>query len=439
MIKYYKSNNIKDFFIKGVRGTRNNKNYNSEFNFNTRTFNEFGAMINHYNSPHEPFIKKNTNSFYSIKFDTIIIDEAHNYLNINSIRCQAICSIFAEHRWLLSGTLFSCVKEEVVLGFHKMISCRNFPDNLPDTRDLIRNINFKGIRHFLVHREKNEMFINVPKISKEIVYYDMNGLEKKVYNILKSTIYNIYNDLNKQYSDIKLLNSQLLTMITIIRMFIITPNIPILKIFSKKNPTELDQILRKSLCDYEKYFDKNKYSTRIQKTIDLVNEYKNEKIIIMSSFRIVIDYILPFLPNNRNYYVIKATHSSLLRSEIINAFSEDTNGVLLMTYAIGAEGLNLQFVSKMILMDIWWDSTKSKQSVARIMRYGQKSDVNVHLFYSNTYIEKVMFKKHKDKNDMINELIDGQVTSKVEKIKLKSMIELIIHDTEDIKSAKMSI
>ena len=438
LIKYYKLYNIKDLFIKGVRGSKNNKNYN--FDFNTRTFNEFGAMINHYNSPLEPFIKEKT-GFYSINFDSIIIDEAHNYLNIKSLRCQAICSIYAKHRWLLSGTLFSCVKEELVLGFHKMIDCKNFPDNLPDTRELIRNINFKGIRQYIIYRDTNEMFTDIPDISKQIISYDMEPIEKKIYTILKNTIYNIYNDLLKENSNIKVLNSQLLVMITIIRLFIITPYIPVFKIFSKKNPTELDKILKLSFekNDVLKYLNTTKCSTRIVKTIDILNKYKTERVIIMSSFRIVIDYLLPYLPNNRNYYTIKSTHSSLMRSEIINAFSKDHTGVLLMTYTIGSEGLNLQFASKMILMDVWWDSTKSRQSVARIMRYGQKSNVNVYLFYSNTYIEKVMFKKHKDKNDMISELIDGQVTSKVEKIKLKNMIELIIHEESDIKCAKLSM
>lgn len=105
---------------------------------------------------------------------------------------------------------------------------------------------------------------------------------------------------------------------------------------------------------------------------------------------------------------------------------------MLATYQLGAEGLNLQFASTMLLVDFWWNVAKTQQAIGRIFRPGQTSkEINVYLFTSNTGIEKILFSKQKAKIEILNELKTGNIKTKIPSINVDEMIKLI--ELEDNK------
>jgi SNF2 family DNA or RNA helicase len=75
-----------------------------------------------------------------------------------------------------------------------------------------------------------------------------------------------------------------------------------------------------------------------------------------------------------------------------------TNGILLLTYQVGANGLNLQCSNTVLLLDFWWNTGKINQAIARVLRYGQEAKkINIYYFTSNTGIEKILFDKQQAK------------------------------------------
>ena len=97
-----------------------------------------------------------------------------------------------------------------------------------------------------------------------------------------------------------------------------------------------------------------------------------------------------------------------------------------LTYSLGAEGLNLQCASTVLLVDFWWNSGKTKQAIARVFRYGQTAkEINIYMFVSNTGIEQIMMRKQKAKEQVIEELQTGRAKTKVPRVSTKQIINLI--------------
>ena len=57
--------------------------------------------------------------------------------------------------------------------------------------------------------------------------------------------------------------------------------------------------------------------------------------------------------------------SSKERTKLIKNFENSKNGIFFLTYQLGAEGLNLQFASTVLLVNYWWNSSKTSQANGR--------------------------------------------------------------------------
>jgi SNF2 family DNA or RNA helicase len=128
----------------------------------------------------------------------------------------------------------------------------------------------------------------------------------------------------------------------------------------------------------------------------------------------------------RQIFAMRASMSMAARGELLEEFKNSGNGILLLTYQMGAEGLNLQFSSVVMLTDFWWNCSKTKQAIARVFRFGQIHEkIFVYYFSSNTGIEKILFQKQKAKLIVIDELMEGAMKTKIPKVKVDEIIRLI--------------
>ena len=121
------------------------------------------------------------------------------------------------------------------------------------------------------------------------------------------------------------------------------------------------------------------------------------------------------------------------RGNVLEEFSKSKNGVLLLTYSLGSDGLNLQCANTVLIVDFWWNSGKTNQSVARVDRFGQLSEeINIYYFTSNTGIEKALFEKHLDKKKIGEELIIGHQMSEVSTMSMNDILRIIDKDDYSI-------
>lgn len=397
--------------------------------------------INHYMSPTEPYLNHTigVGLFYTIRWGCLIIDEAQNYTKISTKKCQALCTICSKYRYLLSGTMFNEPVTERIFGYHMLLDYPGFPRNLPDAKRTIRN-NYLGLNRTLVYRKTNENFI-LPTINEHIVVNELNKFEEKIYVSLKDVLKkvnaraNYYKSIGDKNSE-RTFSTYKLCMIMYLRQNIISPIIPITSAmidiadFRKKSDLSkimLKELEEKNLMGYLND-EKSLCSSRIKKIQETIEKHKNEKIILFTNFRSTLRMIQYNFEKitKRELFTLESKYSMEKRNTILEKYKNTENGILLLTYSLGSEGLNLQCANTVLLADFWWNNGTTKQAIARVLRYGQKSThVNIYHFMSNTGIEKAIFEKHSSKLKIVEELKQGPIRSTVKGINTKDIIRLI--------------
>ncbi|MFM8581433.1 MAG: DEAD/DEAH box helicase [Planctomycetaceae bacterium] len=101
------------------------------------------------------------------------------------------------------------------------------------------------------------------------------------------------------------------------------------------------------------------------------------------------------------------------REPILKQFKEDPNAnLLMMSYATGAVGLNLQFAGYVFLFDRWWNPAIEDQAINRAHRIGQKSQVIVTRFISKDTIEERINRVLDEKRALFAKVLgEGEATN----------------------------
>lgn len=96
------------------------------------------------------------------------------------------------------------------------------------------------------------------------------------------------------------------------------------------------------------------------------------------------------------------------REKVLKEFKErDDRPLLMLSYATGAVGLNLQFTNYVFLYDRWWNPAIEDQAINRAHRIGQKEPVFVFRYISPGTIEERIARVLEQKRDLFADLIDG--------------------------------
>jgi SNF2 family DNA or RNA helicase len=96
------------------------------------------------------------------------------------------------------------------------------------------------------------------------------------------------------------------------------------------------------------------------------------------------------------------------REPVLQRFKEDPQAnLLMMSYATGAVGLNLQFAGYVFLFDRWWNPAIEDQAINRAHRIGQKSQVIVTRFISKDTIEERINRVLDEKRALFAKVLGG--------------------------------
>jgi superfamily II DNA or RNA helicase len=89
------------------------------------------------------------------------------------------------------------------------------------------------------------------------------------------------------------------------------------------------------------------------------------------------------------------------REPVLKEFKDNpSRSLLMMSYATGAVGLNLQFAGYVFLFDRWWNPAVEDQAINRAHRIGQKTQVIVTKFISKDTIEERIDKVLAEKREL---------------------------------------
>lgn len=426
--KYYTVENIESKFVETVIMNRGTFNQHEIINYRVPNAPYSGTIIG-------PGI------LYSMKWGCLIVDEIQKFTNATTKQCRGLAAICANYRWGLSGTMFDEPKIERILGYHLIINHPTFPRTLPDAQRLLYSYEFKGVKDTIVQRKNNDAF-QPPVLKEVIINHELGEEEKKVYLCMRDTVKKL-NDEVRRYQiiqdtvNVRRFSSYILAMITYLRQSIVSPLLPIANVALDVSSYEDKSILSDMLLGVIQKLDIDTWlndessvlSSRIQEVLRVLKEHEGERVVVFTSFRTCLDMIqaqLEKTTKERQVFALTATMTTKTRGKTLEAFNESENGVLLMTYDLGAEGLNIQSSHTVLLVDLWWNAAKTQQAICRVFRFGQESPVvNAYYFTSNTGIEKALLDKHSDKLNVLEEIKSGPLKSTVKNINIKDILKIL--------------
>ena len=410
------------------------------FTYLHRDEGEFAPEIRYYNVPDRPYLTQPSGDgyLYSVKWCTLIVDEAHGYLNPSTHCCRALASLSTYHRVLLSGTMFAEPRAERLFGYYLILNWPHFPRNYPDFSKMVTSKTYNGVQETLVKRITNPDF-SPPPINKQVISHPLTETEALIYTSMKKLLMILkkrHQAARAQYNvvDMRLFSSYIVAMISYLRQCLVSPLIPItsvaLNVASVEARNELGEMFMTHInelhiTDWLNEVD-SLYSSRLRTVRKLVDDHATESIVIFSCFRVVINALMLYLPKDRVITTITGTDSAETRYNKLQTHRQTSNGILAITYDIGGNGLNLPQSSTVILVDFWWNEAKSSQGIARILRPGQTAaQVNIYYLTSNTGMENAIFKLQGAKVKVGKEIMTGRMKSKIDKIKINDILQLI--------------
>ena len=249
-------------------------------------------------------------------------------------------------------------------------------------------------------------------IVEHIVEHDLSSEEKAMYQSLKSILSSFRTKMDQVKDDatsVKKYRIYLMSMITYMKQFLVCPLVP----YKAMSMTALfnEEIVKEEISklNLDHWFsDPNaSRSSRIDAVLKVANKRINDKLVVFNCFRANLDVLASYFPEDRPQFIITFDQSSSNRAETMSRFESSSNGVLFLTYELVAEGLiNLQHAHVVLLVDVWWNTGKTEQAIARVLdQLDQPDPVDLYFFTSNTGIEKGLFTKHSDKLAVLDELM----------------------------------
>jgi len=431
--KAYKAGDVESHFVM--------KELINEGRFNQHT-------INYYYNPDVPFLSvpRGLMVLFSVKWSCVIIDEVHKYTNITTGACQSVGALCTHHRWALSGTIFDEPKTEKILGYYVIIGDETFPRSLPDAKKFVKSRRFRGYEASTVYRGRNKEMI-LPEITEHTITHKLFPEEELLYTSIRKVMTKIHEEYQKYKAEentvkTREFGSYLLAVLTYLRQSVVCPLIPITKVIldasDLKCKSELSRYMMNELQTLELgewLSDKGSVrSSRIQEVIKVINNHPNERIIVFTCSRKGLNVVKYYVDAEcgRPSFVVDAKMTGSQRSKTFEDLAASDNGVLFLTYEIGAEGHNLQCANVVLIVDFWWNDGKTQQATHRAYRPGQTKDCVVYYFMSNTGVEQAIFAKQADKLKVLGELKIGKKYSKVKKLRVQELIKMI--EEKDIAS-----
>ena len=307
------------------------------------------------------YVKASRNySYRNIKWDRIVVDEAHNIRNPKGVVYTNLMKIPKHFTYLLTGTPIHNKFGDIVSLF-KFIGVQTIPKRLEDKVRLVSS--------YVLRRTLEDVQVTLPNltIDTEVLAFEHKH-EKRIYNrVVNGIMINNY--------ELTLLEQYLR-----LRQAALLPRM-ISTLFSKnvyQKNTKLDCILE-----------------------NLKKNIGKRKTIVFCYFVREVDYLVKGLEGKKVAIIDGRVPMSERKSICEN---EDTD-VLIINIMAGGTGLNITNYDTVYFTGPHWNPTLEQQAIARVYRIGQKKPVEVKKFVMKGTIEEDILFINKNKLELINTFI----------------------------------
>jgi len=304
-------------------------------------------------------------------FDLVILDEAQRIKNRDSRTAATARSVPRKRSWALTGTPIENRPEELASLYEYMEVVP--PRATPDLRQLTLLA-----KQFILRRTKDLVMKDLPPRLDRDEYLDLAPAQRLAYDTAEKE--------------------------GIVQLDSMGESISIQHVF--------ELVLRlKQITNFDPLTGESTKLERVEADMEEIAECGG-KAILFSQWTTCIDWLEKKLARFHPliYHGKVPTHK---REPILKRFKEDPQAnLLMMSYATGAVGLNLQFAGYVFLFDRWWNPAVEDQAINRAHRIGQKSQVIVTKFISKDTIEERINRVLEEKRKLFAAVLgEGETTN----------------------------
>ncbi|MBT4922211.1 MAG: DEAD/DEAH box helicase [Rickettsiales bacterium] len=340
-------------------------------------------------------IRKDHKILKECKWYRIVVDEAQNIKNPQSLQYKSILSLSADHKIALTGTPI----ENRILDLWSIMNFLNptylgsqaeFRKNyeLPIQKDNDRKQSIilkKLVEPFILRREKTDKAI-INDLPDKIEQKIFCNLTKEQASLYEATVKSVSETLEKSEAH----QQQGLMLSTLLKL--------------------------KQICNHPAQFlqDNSEFSidrshklTRLLAMVEEVIENK-ESMLIFSQFKEVGHQLSKLIAEKMqiNSYFIHGGVSAKKREEMIETFQspETPPSIFILSLKAGGVGITLTKANHVFHFDRWWNPAVENQATDRAYRIGQKNKVMVHKFVTIGTLEEkidIMIEKKQKLSDNI--------------------------------------
>jgi SNF2 family DNA or RNA helicase len=304
-----------------------------------------------------------------VHFDLVVLDEAQRIKNRESKTAQAARAVRRDRSWALTGTPIENKPDDLVNLFAFID-----PDRIPPDTPTKRLPSLTG--DCILRRTKEDVLTDMPPKTIHDVFLELTPAQKEAYILAEKE--------------------------GVVRLNALGDTITVQHVF--------ELVMRlKQICNFDPMTGQSAKLEQLSADLAEVAD-SGRKAIVFSQWVEPLERIARALaPLGPLQFHGRIPPKE--RQAVLDRFKTDrTKHVILMSYATGSVGLNLQFTNYVFLFDRWWNPAIEDQAINRAHRIGQKAPVFVKRFIAQETIECRIAEVLEKKRQLFNELIEQSDT-----------------------------
>jgi SNF2 family DNA or RNA helicase len=301
---------------------------------------------------------------HDLRFDLVVLDEAQRIKNRTSATSRAARSIARSRSWALTGTPVENSTDDLVGIFEFLAPGYLTPGTSP--RRMARQV-----RDYILRRTKDQVLLDLPPRLVRDTELELAPQQRSSYTLAE------------EQGVLRL--SELGNLVTIRHVF--------------------ELVLRlKQICNFDPATGESSKYEQLAADLEEVAA-SGQKAIVFSQ------WVRPLqsLGEKLARFGTLEYHGQIpvrQREDVLRRFEADrSKHVLLMSYAAGSVGLNLQFCRYVFLFDRWWNPAVEDQAINRAHRIGSTGPVTVTRMLTLGTIEERINQVLEEKRELMSAVL----------------------------------
>ncbi|HEX7860428.1 MAG TPA: SNF2-related protein [Verrucomicrobiae bacterium] len=340
-------------------------------------------------------IRRDADVYRGIEFDTVALDEAQHIKNRQTQNAQAVKSIRARNRLVLTGTPI----ENSVLDLWSIFdflmpgylgSATDFKERYEAPIARENNAEAKArlarrIRPFLLRRLKTEVAKDLPEKLEQVSFCELTAEQQEVYQqLLESSRQEISTAVGHQ----GIQKSRMVILTALLRLRQVCCDLRLLKLerASEANSGKVEL-----------------FGELLQEVID-----GGHRVLVFSQFTEMLALLKEHL-RSESIEFSYLDGSTQDRAKVVQEFQSKANiPVFLISLKAGGVGLNLTAADTVIHFDPWWNPAVEAQATDRAHRIGQTRVVTSYKLITRGTVEEKILNLQNKKRELIQSTLSGE-------------------------------